>query len=529
MAAQKCTCPECNLTFPVPAAASARVTCPICDTVFPWPTAGASVTSIVTASLLQPPQPTVSVPLRQPPADVTDTGRGARQLLNRSQKLALAGVAGLFVCLGGGSIAAYLWQQSPKPTVTAGPPPNSTPLPSVLPPNPLPAPVVLTEQQVKVNQAIDRGVAYLKPQLEAFNDDRVTGASAQQYYEGIISMMGLTLLECGVPANDPLIQRAAARLRARRPFLQTYSISLSLLFLDRLGDPQDRGRIQTLALRLLTGQTLAGNWGYTCFELTPPEEQVFLDFLKSMTYDPANKLIYREQPGAANALPSKLRNLPVVQNHLDPQARRDGKGDNSNTQFAVLALWVAQRHGLPMQPALALIDRYFRELQNPEGSWGYVGRSQQWRASMTCAGLLGLAVTRSLVGRPAAGQLLTRDPAIENGFRFLSESIQPAARGNGKGKYFGADAWGDLYYLWSLERVAMVYDLKMIGGKDWYAWASEVIVANQQADGSWVDNFPVQIDTCFALLVLKRVNVVQDLTANIKDLVIKEHLQGGAR
>src|SRR5207244_3795627 len=27
-----------------------------------------------------------------------------------------------------------------------------------------------------------------------------------------------------------------------------------------------------------------------------------------------------------------------------------------------------------------------------------------------------------------------------------------------KGTYFGADAWGDLYFLWSVERVAVVYD-----------------------------------------------------------------------
>ena len=32
-------------------------------------------------------------------------------------------------------------------------------------------------------------------------------------------------------------------------------------------------------------------------------------------------------------------------------------GDNSNTQFAALALWVARRHGLPVDLALQRADR----------------------------------------------------------------------------------------------------------------------------------------------------------------------------
>ncbi len=75
----------------------------------------------------------------------------------------------------------------------------------------------------------------------------------------------------------------------------------------------------------------------------------------------------------------------------------------------------------------------------------------------------------------------------------------------------GADAGDDCYYLWSLERVALIYDLKKIGGKDWYAWASDALVKTQQKDGSWHDKYAGAPDTCFALLVLKRVNIVRDL------------------
>ncbi len=76
------------------------------------------------------------------------------------------------------------------------------------------------------------------------------------------------------------------------------------------------------------------------------------------------------------------------------------------------------------------------------------------------------------------------------------------------GTIFGADSWGDIYLLWSIERVGVIYDVKQIppgkGGKDWYHWGSDIIVANQKSTGLWEDRFPGVPDTCFALLFLKR-------------------------
>jgi hypothetical protein len=64
--------------------------------------------------------------------------------------------------------------------------------------------------------------------------------------------------------------------------------------------------------------------------------------------------------------------------------------------------------------------------------------------------------------------------------------------------------------------MAVVYDLKTVAGKDWYAWGSEILVKTQNQDGSWTDRFGGLPDTCFALLFLKRVNVVKDLTAQLR-------------
>ena len=41
--------------------------------------------------------------------------------------------------------------------------------------------------------------------------------------------------------------------------------------------------------------------------------------------------------------------------------------DNSNTQFAVLALWVAQRHRVAIDRSIALVKQHFTETQLPDG------------------------------------------------------------------------------------------------------------------------------------------------------------------
>ena len=78
----------------------------------------------------------------------------------------------------------------------------------------------------------------------------------------------------------------------------------------------------------------------------------------------------------------------------------------------------------------------------------------------------------------------------------------------------------NLYFLWSVERVAMLYDLRTIGGKDWYGWGAQILVHNQQPNGAWPTAFyhgnNPPLNTCFALLFLKRSNLVQDLTNNLR-------------
>src|SRR5262249_3388946 len=184
--------------------------------------------------------------------------------------------------------------------------------------------------------------------------------------------------------------------------------------------------------------------------------------------------------------------------------------DNSNTQFATLALWVARRHAVPTDRSLRLLARRFATSQNFNGTWSYhyqFGGGLQGRDTMTCVGLLGLAVGLGLADDPPRPEVL--DPALVRGFVALSPYLgdpppphPPVPQAN-------------LSLLWSIERVAVLYNLPTIGGKHWYRWAAQMLVANQTPAGNWQNGgyhaaHPV-LDTCLALLVLKQSSLTGDL------------------
>jgi hypothetical protein len=393
----------------------------------------------------------------------------------------------------------------------------------------------------------------------------------------------LTLLECGVPANDPAVREIAGLVRAAAGRLRdTYSLSLALMFLDRLGVQEDRALIQTYALRLIAGQNGRGGWTYHCPVLSGPQERALRTALRQLP--PLRRIVStfrsasaRAESGASETklrsgrrpvsspekkeetagdisrakftsiirpLSPALKALPVFRFTSIPVLDESGNGvdDNSNTQFAILGLWAARKHGLPMDRSLALVERRFRTSQNGNGSWGYHYGGWSNADSMTCTGLLGLALAlgldHDLHGKGAAARVAGKDDrGIQSGLAYLGSGIgrqapaghrgwgkgHPHGRGKGKGKHkgkkggrmLGAAARGDLYYLWSVERVAMGYGLRTIGAKEWYPWGAELILAHQDADGGWSDRYPGLPDTCFALLFLKRANLARDLPTRV--------------
>ncbi len=491
----KRTCPECHLIFESELSETGKLVCPVCDSVFST----------------QPTSPAVMIPSLLPSVS------SGRQVLRG----VMAVGAALFL-VGGAGYAYFLLgsvgrKSAALPVPTAGAPPSpASPQPieiiPVIPAEPTPfapvqqmrpkpgapqqSPLVIPKAASpplslpeRVNRAIDRGIAYLRATHKGhYQERRIRG------------LLGLTMLECGVSMDDPTVQQMAAAIRAgERELTQTYELTLAILFLDRLGDPSDRARIRTFGQRLLSGQLDCGTWTYSC--LTPERQR---NLSSRFSYAPPASFYpragrYRERPA---------REPRIVY-----------RGDNSNTQFAILGLWVAQRYGVPAHSALLATEQYFRNTQADDGSWGYRANTHNARDSMTCAGLMSLAMRYGV----RAGQghdirpnqpISVHDAAILRGLRYLASSLEKiTVVGSG---IVGVEARDPLYFLWSLERMAVIYDLQKVGEREWYAWAAQMLVETQQPDGRWF-GMPDPTGTCFALLVLARSNVAKDLQLTVQE------------
>ena len=127
-----------------------------------------------------------------------------------------------------------------------------------------------------------------------------------------------------------------------------------------------------------------------------------------------------------------------------------------------------------------------------------------------------------------------RDAAIQYGLASLGAVLTgnaPQGRRKGARIIIGDGALGDrdYYFLWSLERVGVVFGLDKIGGIDWYDLGAEELVRNQNANGSWgKGGGGSEVDTAFALLFLARSNLVRDLSAKVQKSAGNTELRAGA-
>jgi hypothetical protein len=370
--------------------------------------------------------------------------------------------------------------------------------------------VLPAADQKRVDAALDRGIEYLKKSQNP-TDGTWPGARV-----GCTALPALTLLECGLKKDDPAVARAAAYVRNPPTWTNlntTYDLALAILFLDRLNDARDRDLIRTLAFRLVAGQTSDGGWSYACRTPTPDEQKQLESVLKGnvrpspLKLDPVDYT--KLGPMGRGALSPIVQNLPVLQTPPQGDALQPGGSDNSNTQFAVLALWAARKHDVPLNRTFAWVVKHFSTSQLPDGGWGYSYRGNPIfpTQSMTCSGLLGMAVGLG-INREAKAQDPTLERKVQDAIALLSKNVQ-----NPTGRWQGLPL-ADLYYLWSVERVAVIYKLPRIGDKQWYPWGAEMLISNQAGDGSW--NYHNQaVGTSLAMLFLKRINLARGLETKL--------------
>jgi hypothetical protein len=434
------------------------------------------------------------------------------------------------------------------------------------------APPAAAADAKSIAAAIQKGGEYLRGVY-------ANGATVGQGSDaglGAVALSGLGLLEAGVKPDDPAVKNVTQAVRGGALHQTgTYHIALCVIFLDRLGDRGDVPLLQMLGVRLYAGMNSAGGWSYQCWENVTGADAL----LKSLQNqelsnqppkDPKDKkddgFLKPEAKLKTGTLhPEVAKVYAAVQQSIKGTGRngRNVSGDdNSNTQFGIVGLWVASRHGVPAKDAFALIEARFLQSQGRDGGWSYNLQGNS-TVAMTCAGLLGLAVGRA--GKDTAEKkepkkgLPEDDPffnpkkgdgekadtlnvpkadgsangrAAEAALKVLAGFVasQQQPRGGGGradlGEFIGAG--NSLYMLWSLERVGVGYGLDTLGGVDWYDWGSTVILAKQQADGSFTDgSYAAEVNTAFAILFLAKSNFTKELGHKKAQDPGKGELRGG--
>ena len=286
----------------------------------------------------------------------------------------------------------------------------------------------------EVNLAIRKGVEFIKSKQKP---EGCFSNPEDQYADGEAALCMLAMLKSGVHHTDPAIQNILKLLKYRS-FTKTYSSAVRIMACEALGD---RDQIPSMHA--------AAQW--------------LLDH-------------FREEDGA--------------------WAYPESGSDLSNTQYAVLGLWSAERKGFEIPKNIwPALSRGVMEHQSDNGGFGYHPRGQS-TGSMTTAGLFVLTICKDRIekDRELKSQV---EETLKRGWAYMERRFSP--RGNPKGNIiFSRDRF--FYYLYGLERSCALDNRKTLNGVDWYKESAKELVNCQKDDGSWAGIR----ETCFALLFLRK-------------------------
>lgn len=300
----------------------------------------------------------------------------------------------------------------------------------------------------EVRRAIQAAVDYLKTQ-----GGNGTWAGNAQYTGGVTSLATLALLNAGLPSTDPLMASAIRRVNALNDEW-VYVVSLRIAVLAAADPRLYKADIARSADWLVTAQLPGGDWTYT----------------------------------GRNAQWLQLR------------------GDNSNTQFALLGLHEAARAGVPIPRRVwTLAEQHWTKCQRRDGGWSYVsGDGVGVTGSMTAAGVASLLICGHQLNQslergyteagtaPGCGKY-AQSRHVTSGLRWLADNFSPRQNP-------GTPQW-HYYWLYGAERVGILSGVRFFGRHDWYREGAAYLVSQQLGDGSW-NRSP--IDTSFALLFLAK-------------------------
>lgn len=372
---------------------------------------------------------------------------------------------------------------------------------------------LLAEQRPALEQqaaeAVARALAgVLRPYLEQRGYSR-----NQDQQLGHLALVLYAALMAGLEPAAPLARSALAEIE-RLPWEETYSVALAILALEASG--LERGAAGPGSTRPRVRK-----------HPLPPRARALLAQLAAW-------LVRARLPGRGQW----SYRPPQAEGAVPPH------GDNSNTQFAVLALHAARRSGVAVPPELwrEVAEHFLRaqQSQGPEVALelelepGASARSRallglepaapstpqprppaqargagyrtrpggEVYASMTAACVSSLLIAARWLDREggAPPSLLQRlGPAIRDGLAWLQ--LHHCMRYN-----WPHHGW-PYYHLYSLEKAFELAEVRRIRGHDWWAEGARELLLRQGQDGSWGS----VTDTALAVLFLTRATAEPEL------------------
>ncbi|HEX8913599.1 MAG TPA: DUF4159 domain-containing protein [Humisphaera sp.] len=162
-----------------------------------------------------------------------------------------------------------------------------------------------------------------------------------------------------------------------------------------------------------------------------------------------------------------------------------GHRDNSNSQFALMGVWMAADAGVEVPlPYWAANEAHWARCQSADGTWNYYARPEvaNGALAMTCAGVASLVVAADYqhAARPPREFASPHRP-LDRGIAWLESGdnayqIRPR-------QALGPSGWG--YDLFSVERVGLATGFKYLGDRDWYRHLAAQVIADQRENGGW--------------------------------------------
>ena len=362
--------------------------------------------------------------------------------------------------------------------------------------------VALAQDQAKIDQAIHKGIEYLKtadspghPHSKATHSDE---------------LILYTFIVADVSPANPRFKALLERVLADEPH-QTYKVALQAMALEELDRVKYQSRIAYCAQHLIDNQCQNGQWSYGS-PTTPPK-----DVPTGVASDGGDKP--KPVTGARDFGASTRKEKPKVVRKIAIKKQRDGgaSGDNSNTQYAALGLRACYDAGIIIpEETMTLAVKWLTEsIHAPDGEnkagkgavvsggetpgqpqgWAYKGADEgKAYGSMTAGGVGALTIYDYMMKKD-----WKKDPLVKNGLTWLGNQFA-VADNPGRGKNWL------LYYLYGVERAGVLYGTEKIGDHDWYLEGAKFLLDAQQGDGAWKvsGHENATWDTCFAILFLKK-------------------------